>query len=298
MKLDILSKLSVTNAVDALNASQAAKSLKAAQGVKSAQGVEKPSNDGKTHEMRQLEKAASDFEAIFINQVLKASRDSSTKVSLFGDSKGEETFTSMLDQEYSNIMSSGEGIGLKESLLKQFALITPAKNDNTDGLSMLKMMDAAQHKPRGEAIEAFKNHIIEETGASGPVDDYKSPIKGRISSFYGLREDPLTGREKFHKGTDIAAPKGTPIYPTMEGVVTFSGKKGGYGNLIEIRHPNGYVSRYAHNASNTAKVGDLVTTEDKIGEVGETGRATGPHLHFELQVEGYAVNPQDMVHLG
>ena len=283
MTLSILSNLKPTGAMEALNAANAAKAEKAPV-------------------LKGLEKAASDFEAIFINQILKTMRESVMKTSLYGESKGEETFTSMLDQEYSSIMSSGKGMGLKETLLTQFSATGPVRSDSYDGFDALKKTVGQMHTPRSGAIEAFKSHIVEETGLSGldtdGLDEYKSPIKGRISSFYGMRDDPLTGKEKFHKGTDIAAPEGTSIYPTMEGVVTFSGKMGGYGNLVEVRHPNGFSSRYAHNSKNSVKVGDLVTTEDKIGEVGQTGRATGPHLHFEVRVGGYAVNPQDMVHLG
>ncbi len=119
-----------------------------------------------------------------------------------------------------------------------------------------------------------------------------SPVlQGYISSKYGRRPDPKTGRSAIHHGIDFAKPKGSPIIAVASGIVTRSGKASGYGNLIEIRHPDGYSTRYGHNQKNLVKVGDLVHKNQVIGYVGSTGRSTGPHVHFEVRKEGKPVNP-------
>ncbi|MGC6417730.1 MAG: LysM peptidoglycan-binding domain-containing M23 family metallopeptidase [Bradymonadia bacterium] len=115
------------------------------------------------------------------------------------------------------------------------------------------------------------------------------PVKGAVfTSGFGPR-----GRRK-HKGIDLAHKPGTPIYSVASGVVVYSdNKQRGYGNLVIIRHQRGVLSVYAHNKRNLVDEGDSVRQGSKIAELGNTGRSTGPHLHFELRVKGRAVNPLD-----
>ncbi len=113
----------------------------------------------------------------------------------------------------------------------------------------------------------------------------------RISSLYGLRTDPVNGKRAFHRGLDLAAAQGTPIHPVAPGTVTFSGPKGGYGNLIIVRHEGGVESYYGHAARTCVSVGDRVTPESILAEVGATGRATGPHVHLEIRRGQQAINP-------
>jgi murein DD-endopeptidase MepM/ murein hydrolase activator NlpD len=112
---------------------------------------------------------------------------------------------------------------------------------------------------------------------SPPLADY------RISSQFGKRLDPFTNRQTFHGGVDLAAPKGTPILASADGVVEFSGTLGGYGKCVIIKHELGYETRYGHMSKILAKVGQSVKKGEKLGEVGQTGRATGDHLHFEVR---------------
>ena len=114
----------------------------------------------------------------------------------------------------------------------------------------------------------------------------------RMSSGFGYRIHPVTGKSKFHKGMDFAAPIGTPIYATGNGVVTFSGWGTGYGRYVEVDHGNGTVTRYAHTSANYVNVGDTVYANQQIAAVGNTGRSTGAHLHYEVRQNGQAVNPQ------
>lgn len=117
------------------------------------------------------------------------------------------------------------------------------------------------------------------------------PISGRITSYFGKRENPLHGGEDFHSGVDIATSSGTPVRATADGVVSFSGWSGGSGNLVVIEHGLGYSTFYAHNKTNLVKVGQQVKRGDIIAYSGATGNATGPHSHYEIWKDGRPVNP-------
>ena len=117
------------------------------------------------------------------------------------------------------------------------------------------------------------------------------PVPGRQSSGFGWRSDPINHNAKFHRGTDVRAPHGTPIDAAGNGVVIFSGRQSGYGNVVYIDHGGGLVTRYGHMQKILAAKGDVVAAGQLIGKVGATGRATGPHLHFEVRLDGRAVNP-------
>jgi len=113
----------------------------------------------------------------------------------------------------------------------------------------------------------------------------------RITSGFGVRPDPFTGRLSHHDGLDIAAKRGTRVFPMQDGEVTFSGWKGGYGRMVTILHDDGLESNYGHNSKNLVSVGDRVTAETPLALVGSTGRSTGPHIHFEVRENGRPVDP-------
>ncbi len=114
---------------------------------------------------------------------------------------------------------------------------------------------------------------------------------GYIGSGFGSRTDPINGFGEYHTGIDFDAPVGSSITAVADGVVTFDGERPGYGNVVEVDHGNGYMTRYAHNSKNVAHVGQRVHAGDVIAKVGATGRSTGPHCHFEVWLHGRAVNP-------
>jgi murein DD-endopeptidase MepM/ murein hydrolase activator NlpD len=118
-----------------------------------------------------------------------------------------------------------------------------------------------------------------------------SPVPDVESSGFGWRDDPLHHRRKFHKGTDFRADRGTPVHAAGDGVVVFTGWQRGYGRTIYIDHGGGVVTRYAHLAKIEAALGTAVVAATRIGQVGASGRATGPHLHFEVRLDGRAVDP-------
>ena len=116
-------------------------------------------------------------------------------------------------------------------------------------------------------------------------------IGGWISSHFGHRSDPFTGRGAFHAGVDFAGPTGSRVIAVGPGVVTYSGWKQGYGNVVEITHPTGYVTRYGHNSRNLVRAGQSVQKNDAIAIIGSTGRSTGTHVHFEVERNGNTLNP-------
>jgi murein DD-endopeptidase MepM/ murein hydrolase activator NlpD len=129
---------------------------------------------------------------------------------------------------------------------------------------------------------------------------FEGPARGSISSLFGWRSDPFTGKNAFHSGLDIAAPNGSSIYALQEGYVVYEGTKGGYGNVVIIRHEYPDIpelpvieTMYAHNSKNLVKKGQFIRRGDVVALVGSTGRSTGPHLHFEVHYNGGYVNPID-----
>jgi murein DD-endopeptidase MepM/ murein hydrolase activator NlpD len=118
------------------------------------------------------------------------------------------------------------------------------------------------------------------------------PVKGWLTSSFGKRRDPFTGRSKMHEGLDIAARTGTPVYATADGIVSSVRTEAGYGKKVTIDHGYGYRTIYAHNSRFNVKVGQRVRRGDRIASVGNTGRSTGSHVHYELRLNGVPVNPR------
>jgi murein DD-endopeptidase MepM/ murein hydrolase activator NlpD len=118
-----------------------------------------------------------------------------------------------------------------------------------------------------------------------------SPLPGAENSGFGWRDDPVRGGRKFHKGTDFDADRGTPVHAAGDGIVVYAGRREGYGNVIFLDHGGGIVTRYAHLSKIGVDRGETVLATAVIGKVGSTGRTTGPHLHFEIRIDGRAVDP-------
>ncbi|PHS71034.1 MAG: peptidase M23 [Methylophaga sp.] len=122
------------------------------------------------------------------------------------------------------------------------------------------------------------------------------PIKGGwLSSAYGSRIDPFSGKKTFHHGIDFAGKSGSEVYAVADGIVTWIGKRGGYGGLVEVDHGNGYVTRYGHNKTVKVEVGDRIKKGQVLALMGSTGRSTGPHVHFEVLRDGKQINPYNFV---
>ena len=134
------------------------------------------------------------------------------------------------------------------------------------------------------------------TKKATPVFDYSTPVAtGYVSSAFGKRRDPINGHRRHHNGIDIAAKKGSKIHTIASGFVTFSGRKGAYGNVVDIHHSDSLKSRYAHLDSINVKKGEVVRKGDVIATMGQTGRATGSHLHLEVWEKNRPVNPDSYI---
>lgn len=121
----------------------------------------------------------------------------------------------------------------------------------------------------------------------------RMPIRNTyITSGFGGRADPFDGGSAFHKGVDFHANVGDPVLSVADGVVSYAGVRGGYGNVVEVDHGNGYVTRYAQNSRLVVKVGDLVRAGQQVARAGSSGRSTGAHVHFEVWADGRVVNPR------
>ena len=118
------------------------------------------------------------------------------------------------------------------------------------------------------------------------------PVSGRISSNFGMRRHPLLGFMRMHKGIDIGAAWGSPIYAAIEGTVQFAGRSAGYGNFVKLSHAGGIASGYGHMSRILVRPGQRVSRGQQIGAVGSTGMSTGPHLHWEVWRNGVSVNPR------
>ena len=152
-----------------------------------------------------------------------------------------------------------------------------------------------------EATEAY-HALARFRAARGALE--LAPIHGpmsdmsRVSSNFGNRRDPFTGKRAFHGGIDFPAARGTPVLSAGEGTVTFVGRKSGYGNVVEVTHAPGLITRYGHLSAFIAKTGQKVTAGTPIARVGSTGRSTGPHLHFEVRRKDVALDPTSFLAVG
>jgi len=159
-----------------------------------------------------------------------------------------------------------------------------------DFLAMLDQLDS-ELEGRQDMLSVLEVLLMSRNVHERVMPSGRPVAEGWLSSRYGKRSDPFTGKQVFHKGLDFAGRKGADVLAVGDGVVSWSGKRSGYGNLIEINHGNGYVTRYGHNQHHLVKVGDTVKKGQQVAMMGSTGRSTGPHVHFEVLHNGKRVNP-------
>jgi len=160
-------------------------------------------------------------------------------------------------------------------------------HEQTRGLALASVGQQKVFESLYESLKSQRN-LLSSTPSIRPTE-------GWLSSGFGYRISPFTGLREFHKGIDIAGKKLTEIIATADGVVTFSGKNGLYGNMIKIDHGHGMVSRYGHIHKTLKKQGEAVKRGDVIALMGNTGRSTGSHLHYEILLNGLPVNPNKYI---
>lgn len=159
-----------------------------------------------------------------------------------------------------------------------------------DFLGMLEELDMTA-EDRNTKLMALEQLLMNRNLSERIIPSGSAVEHGLMSSKFGKRINPFTGKQERHKGIDIASKEGTSILAVADGVVTWSGERTGYGNLVEINHGNGYVTRYGHNKQQLVKAGDTVRKGETIALMGSTGRSTGPHVHIEVMRDGIQVNP-------
>ncbi|ODT69166.1 MAG: hypothetical protein ABS75_17950 [Pelagibacterium sp. SCN 63-23] len=170
------------------------------------------------------------------------------------------------------------------------------------GGPLLSAIDGGETSPMIDDANAVMDALLRYKAARDSVEaaPVHMPIAGnfRQSSGYGNRKDPFTGGRAFHSGLDFAAPTGTVVTSAAAGKVTFVGEKSGYGKVVEVRHQNGLMTRYAHLSAHIAREGQVVSTGTPIAKVGSTGRSTGPHLHFEVHRADRTLDPKAFIDAG
>jgi len=148
---------------------------------------------------------------------------------------------------------------------------------------------------RGEQLSVLETMMMSNKLQKKVIPTGRPISKGWMSSYYGMRNDPFSGKREHHKGIDFAGKDGSSVKVVAAGVVTWASERYGYGNLVEVNHGNGFVTRYGHNKKIIVNVGDKVAKGDKLALMGSTGRSTGPHVHFEVLKNGRNVNPTKYV---
>jgi murein DD-endopeptidase MepM/ murein hydrolase activator NlpD len=188
----------------------------------------------------------------------------------------------------------GIGGSLPEDLDTEMALVDESHtsflremHEHTDQVATVASLQKDDMQRLLKALKTKRN-ILAATPSIRPTQGWKT-------SGFGYRRSPFTGRKEFHKGIDIAAREGTPIIAPANGVVSFTGKKGLIGKMIAIQHGHGMATRYGHCSKILKKKGENVKRGEIIALIGNTGRSTGPHLHYEVRVNGVPVNPEKYI---
>jgi flagellar protein FlgJ len=248
-------------------------------------------------------KVAAQFETLLLGELVKAMRASTSFGDEGNDGFAEGTYREMFDQ--SLVDAAVGGLGMGDALTRQLggsgrALavgsgpITPLPARASVGAAIPEQ-DDRPWRPNPAKVRAADEHVaVLGTSFEGgvPTPGLWPVDGGRQSSEYGFRMHPIHNERRFHAGLDIAAPEGREIRAVQRGTVTFAGRHRGFGNMVELTHPDGVVTRYAHASRLHVREGDIVDVGETIADVGSTGQSTGPHLHFEVRERGHTINPQ------
>ncbi len=154
---------------------------------------------------------------------------------------------------------------------------------------------AAQVEDRAQQLSLLESMLMTRGLEKEVLPEGRPITSGWLSSYFGMRTDPFTGRQERHKGVDFAGKAGSDVVAVAAGVVTWAGRRFGYGQLVEINHGNGYTTRYGHNQKIKVQVGDAVKKGQALALMGSTGRSTGPHVHFEVLRDGKPVDPMQYI---
>jgi murein DD-endopeptidase MepM/ murein hydrolase activator NlpD len=227
----------------------------------------------------ELKKAAQEFESVFMAYMLKAMRETIDDSGLTEGGFGKSIYTEMFDQELSLSMAQRGVLGISNLIYKNLSEKEAQKDLKEAG----KTPDSIHNAPASE--------ITSNNEGEQEISDLQLPVQAPVSSQFGLRRDPFSHRDRMHNGVDLAVPEGTKVSAPLAGTVVSARYENGYGNSILIQHSGGLQTRYAHLSLMNVKAGDMVASQQVIGNVGDTGRSTGSHLHFEVIRMGKAIDP-------
>ncbi len=233
----------------------------------SAMGLDLRGLASSDNQEEQISRIATQFEEMLLHNLIKETFKTPSLFGEDGDSAWMSTMSSLQPMLLSQYLAEQGGLGYRQVI--EYQLL--------EKIRQFSPQNESQYKELQLAPLSFVPKI---------------PVSGTISSAFGWRQDPFSGKEAFHSGIDIAIPEGTSVQSIGPGQVIFSGTKPGYGEVVEIDHGQGVISRYAHNESNLVRTGDLVGSGSVIARSGSSGRSTGPHLHLEIRKDGQPVNPE------
>jgi len=193
---------------------------------------------------------------------------------------------------FANMRSAKAAVALRKLGLDPEAMLRSSSFAQGGPLELLSTGRGDRIDPRFEKMGLSISRMETLEDMLDSVPQVLPAANWSISSGFGYRRDPFTGHGAMHAGLDFKAGYGAPIHAAADGKVSFVGRKAGYGNVIEVSHGNGLMTRYAHMSAFRARVGQDVAAGDVIGAIGSSGRSTGPHLHFEVRINDRAVNPR------
>ncbi|MBP7901748.1 MAG: M23 family metallopeptidase [Spirochaetes bacterium] len=214
--------------------------------------------------------AGTDLDTVVSVNMLKGTKENTGKNIYIPNMRG--VIHHVRDGESIDSISSFHGVP-KQYILKVNKIITLSKSD--------------LFIPMGKISSSDRQKFL-NAGFTSPIASKKT----RLTSSFGSRKDPFTGEHDFHEGIDLACSLGTPVRTARDGIIIVSGNEGGYGNLVVVRHSNGYETYYGHLSKFLVKEGQKVKKGDIVALSGNTGRTTGPHLHYEIRKNGKAINPK------
>jgi murein DD-endopeptidase MepM/ murein hydrolase activator NlpD len=232
---------------------------------------------GSREQSPSLKKLTQEFEAIFLHQLLSVMRETVGSDGIFEESAGQDIYTSMMDQAVARALALQGGIGLAAPLLRH---LEGAQAEAAEAGAMPEGVGGAAAVPRSPDPSPDPAPI--QLAAAGRR--LTAMVEGfEYSSGPGWRRDPFTTEWRYHRGLDLAAPEGTEVLSVAGGRVVFSGEQGSYGRTVIVEDSRGNRVRYAHLKDIHVQEGEEVQRGQKLGEVGSTGRSTGPHLHLEVE---------------
>jgi murein DD-endopeptidase MepM/ murein hydrolase activator NlpD len=232
---------------------------------------------------------AEEFESLLILQMIKQMRETFLDEEHEDDGFGAQTMTETIDVELSRVLARQGGLGLARSIER--------------GIDGIVGGTGAAQPPAGPVAPATDT-VVRPT-AAGPRATSAAlesgvgldlPLDARVSSGFGYRKDPFHGVQRFHAGVDFAAAYGREVPSAGAGRVVSAGHEGGYGLSVVVDHGEGVQTRYAHLSSVAVSAGQELAKSQVVGRVGQSGRATGPHLHFEVALDGRKVDPAAVAH--